>query len=444
MTNRKKQKKGTAAAEGTGAAPNAAPLPVVAEVPRGRMILLVCIAAIAVCVAYANHFHNTFHFDDAHTIQNNVYIRDLHNIPLFFKDGSTFSSLPTNQSWRPLVSTSLAVDYKLAHGLNPVWFHISTFFWFLVQLVLMFYLFKSVLDAALPNSANWYVALFTATLYGVHPAIAETVNYIIQRGDLYSTLAVVAGMVMYIRLPRLRKYGLYILPVIAGALAKPPAVVFGAVLFVYIFLFEENAEWPKFWTALWRSAPALAACAVLAELNIKMTPSSYVPTELPHVMYWATQPFVAMRYVRSMFLPLWLSADSDLNPFDGFLDGRAIVGTGVLRGAGGIGILVDAEARVPADFVWNFLVFYFAGTHFRVRAFGSRKRSQNVFAVCGAAAERDVGRVFTGVARDCAEAGAPQKYFARGADIDSMHFDCECVRNMETKRRVAHRSFAVA
>lgn len=140
------------------------------------MILLVCIAAIAVCVAYANHFHNTFHFDDAHTIQNNVYIRDLHNIPLFFKDGSTFSSLPTNQSWRPLVSTSLAVDYKLAHGLNPVWFHISTFFWFLVQLVLMFYLFKSVLDAALPNSANWYVALFTATLYGVHPAIAETVN----------------------------------------------------------------------------------------------------------------------------------------------------------------------------------------------------------------------------------------------------------------------------
>jgi protein O-mannosyl-transferase len=327
VTNRKKQKRDVPAARSVSAAPAFAPQQaIVAEVPRGRMILLVCVAAIAVFIAYANHFHNTFHFDDAHTIENNVYIRDLHNIPLFFKDGSTFSSLPTNQSWRPLVSTSLAIDYKLSHGLNPLWFHISTFFWFLLQLVLMFYLYESVLDAVAPSGVNRYVALFTATVYGMHPAIAETVNYIIQRGDLYSTLGIVAGMVMYIRLPRLRKFGLYLLPVIAGALAKPPAVVFGALLFVYIFLFEENAEWPKFWAALWRSAPALVACAVLAELNIKMTPASYLPTELPHVAYWATQPFVAMRYVRSMFLPLWLSADSDLNPFDGFFDGRALVG----------------------------------------------------------------------------------------------------------------------
>ena len=297
-----------------------------AEGPASRMILLVCIAAIAIFTAYANHFHNAFHFDDGHTVENNVYIRDLHNIPLFFKDGSTFSSLPTNQSWRPIVSMSLAIDYALGHGLNPLWFHISTFFWFLVQLVLMFFLYESVLEAAAPNPVNRYVALFTATLYGLHPALAETVNYVIQRGDLYSTLAVVAGLVMYIRLPRLRKFGLYLLPVIVGALAKPPAVVFGAILFVYIFLFDENAEWANFWKALWRAAPALVACGVLAVMNIKMTPASYVPTEMPHAMYWATQPFVAMRYVRSMFLPLWLSADSDLNPFDGFFDGRALVG----------------------------------------------------------------------------------------------------------------------
>jgi tetratricopeptide (TPR) repeat protein len=173
---------------------------------------------------------------------------------------------------------------------------------------------------------NWYVAFFTATLYGLHPAIAETINYIIQRGDLYSTLAIVAGLVMYVRFPRLRKFGLYLLPVIAGALAKPPAIVFGAILLVYIFLFDENAEWPRFWTAILRAAPGLVVCAILAWINIKMTPTSYVPTELPHSMYWATQPFVAMRYVRSMFLPLWLSADSDLNPFDGFFDGRALVG----------------------------------------------------------------------------------------------------------------------
>ena len=43
---------------------------------------LACAAAVlAVCIAYSGHFRNAFHFDDAHTIQNNLFIRDLANIP---------------------------------------------------------------------------------------------------------------------------------------------------------------------------------------------------------------------------------------------------------------------------------------------------------------------------------------------------------------------------
>ena len=43
-------------------------------------------------------------------------------------------------------------------------------------------------------------------------------------------------------------------------------------------------------------------------------------------MYWATQPYVLLRYVRSLFLPLWLSADTDLSPFSGLSDPLALVG----------------------------------------------------------------------------------------------------------------------
>ena len=69
--------------------------------------------AAVLLAAYANHFYNSFHFDDAHTIVNNAAIRDLRNIPLFFHDAATFSSLPSNQSYRPLASTLLAIDYRL-------------------------------------------------------------------------------------------------------------------------------------------------------------------------------------------------------------------------------------------------------------------------------------------------------------------------------------------
>ncbi|MGN6180494.1 MAG: hypothetical protein ACTHNW_15005, partial [Mucilaginibacter sp.] len=83
---------------------------------------------IACCaITYSNHFHNDFHFDDFHTIVNNAYIRDMRNMPLFFKDGSTSSVLPANQSYRPVVTASLAVDYWLGGGYNVVFFHLTNF-----------------------------------------------------------------------------------------------------------------------------------------------------------------------------------------------------------------------------------------------------------------------------------------------------------------------------
>src|SRR5438105_9067063 len=91
---------------------------------------------VAIFAAYANHFHNSFHFDDAHTIVNNAAIRELKSIPLFFKDARTFSSLPSNQSYRPLVSTLFAIDYKLGR-LNPLWFHLSIFALFVALVLLL-------------------------------------------------------------------------------------------------------------------------------------------------------------------------------------------------------------------------------------------------------------------------------------------------------------------
>ena len=307
---------------------NPAPATAEPETPASRrtFLVFVCVAVVAIFAAYANHFHNSFHFDDAHTVVNNVYIHDLHNIPRFFTDATTFSSLPANQTWRPIVSLSLAIDYKLGHGLNPLWFHISTFFWFLVQLWLMYLLYRYLMDRSEPRAANRYIALFTVLWYGLHPAIAETVNYVIQRADLYATLGVVAGMVIYIRYPGLRKFGIYLLPVILGAMSKATAVVFGGILLLYIFLFEEDADWKRWWPALLRSLPALAVSGVFAVLNIKMTAKTYLPSIIPKPMYWATQPYVLLRYFRSLFLPLWLNADTDLGPVSGFSDPLALVG----------------------------------------------------------------------------------------------------------------------
>src|SRR6202045_2383316 len=101
---------------------------------------------IALLAAYANHFQNGFHFDDAHTIVNNAAIRELRNIPLFFLDATTFSSLPSNQSYRPLVSTLLAIAYCFGGGLQPLWFHILIFALFVALTLLVAFVIYRLLE----------------------------------------------------------------------------------------------------------------------------------------------------------------------------------------------------------------------------------------------------------------------------------------------------------
>src|SRR5579872_608411 len=98
-----------------------------------KLIILSVLLVAGIIITYSNHWHNDFHFDDAHTVQNNIYIQRLSNIPLFFKDPKTFSTLPNHCSYRPLVSTTLAIDYAIGNGLDPFYFHISTFILFLLQ-----------------------------------------------------------------------------------------------------------------------------------------------------------------------------------------------------------------------------------------------------------------------------------------------------------------------
>jgi len=80
-------------------------------------------------LAYSNHFDNGFYFDDIHTIVSNDYVTDISNVPEFFKDAATFSSLPANRAYRPMATTLNAFDYWLAGDeLDPFYFHLDIFF----------------------------------------------------------------------------------------------------------------------------------------------------------------------------------------------------------------------------------------------------------------------------------------------------------------------------
>ncbi len=294
----------------------------------------------AVAAVYSNHFQNDFHFDDWHTITNNPHLRQLGNVPRFFADARTMSVFPGNQAYRPLLTTSLALDYWLGGGLNPIYFHASTFFWLLIHLSLIVLLFDRVLRIAAPEPRARYAALAAAAWYGLNPVCAETINYIVQRADLYVALSMVAGITTYAALPRARRWRLYLLPPALGVLCKPTALIFPALLALYLVFCE-----PERWTGIVRrSAPAVAAAAAMGALQSYMTPRSFSGGGAALYNYVITQPRVSLHYFLSFFLPAGLSADTDRKAYETMWNDSVFLGFLFLAA---LLAAAAAAARVP-------------------------------------------------------------------------------------------------
>ena len=328
----------------------------------------IALMLVACIITYSNHFHNDFHFDDSHTIVNNPNIRDIHNCSRFFTDGSTSSVLPQNQSYRPLTTVSLAFDYWLGKGYNLFYFHLSTFILFLIQGILMVFLYLRIFDVSADNKklVGW-VALIGVTWYMLHPVMAETVNYIIARADLQSTMFVVLAFVLYQYSSFCRKTWLYLLPIVLGALAKPPAIMFAPLFFIYVLFFEEKLSlyavfekrslgqvWKVFKTAM----PAFICCAFMYWWQAKLTPKTWEPGGNSPLMYLVSQPFVILHYFQMCFVPNGLSADSDWQLLPGILDWRFFIGCFFIFAMIAIAFATSVKAALrPISFgiLWFFI-----------------------------------------------------------------------------------------
>jgi hypothetical protein len=276
------------------------------------MTVMICGAIVLVMLAvYANHFENAFQFDDFHTIVNNPNIGSLGNIPAFFTDATLFTGDKETALYRPVTSTTLAIDYWLARGIKPFYFHLSTFVWFVVQVILMVFLFRRIMDQADNHPSNLWTAAAAALCYGLHPANAETVNYIIQRADLFNALGVVASLLLFIAYPQQRKHAWYLLPAVAAMLAKAPALIFPLILVAYVFLFEKDADGSKWRETLTETLPAWVVTVLAGILTWVMTPANFNPGASSPWLYRLTQPWVMLRYFRMFFVPVGLTADTD-------------------------------------------------------------------------------------------------------------------------------------
>jgi Tfp pilus assembly protein PilF len=173
--------------------------------------------------------------------------------------------------------------------------------------------------------SSW-LAVFGATLFCLHRANTETVNFLTLRSEILSTAGVVGSFVLYQYAPRWRKSLLWLLPAALGAFAKQPAIMFAPLFAVYLLIFPDeirgrgDSRRPSRFAWLARAAPAFIVSGLFYLLQGQLGGSRLVYGTASPLTYLQTQTFAWLHYFRLFAVPLGLSADADwvaiAHPYD--------------------------------------------------------------------------------------------------------------------------------
>lgn len=312
------------------------------SISKYKQLLILALLAGLALLTYSNHFKNPFEFDDSHTIVNNLHIRDIKNIPDFFTDASTISSLPANQAYRPGLTTLNAIDYWIGGEANPnpFYYHVSIFATFILLGLALFAFSKKILSSYFTPKTVTIACLFLTAWFWLHTANSATINYIIQRADSFSTLMVVVAFCMYLYLPNLQKYYLYMIPIVLGFSVKEPTIMFIGLLISYKILFENNTSLTEAFSTHKKVVfKVLSQCTIPIILSIilvvfsrKMTPSLWSSGSSNVLHYALTQPYVILHYFNNFILPTNLVIDSDWKIVERIFEDRVIIGFAFLIG----------------------------------------------------------------------------------------------------------------
>ncbi|MBF0483385.1 MAG: tetratricopeptide repeat protein [Candidatus Omnitrophica bacterium] len=238
--------------------------------------------------------------DDYVSINYNHAIRDLHNVPQFFKE-SFFKT--SNDYYRPLILTTFALNYA-AHGLNAFFFNLTDLILHLICALLVYFLILRIVK-------DQNIAFLSGLLFAIHPVQWDAVGNIAGRSIILCALFYFAAMLFYMR----RQWWLCAAAFFLSLLSKESASTFLLVVIGYEFIYgrkKENSEpVQKIFIRL------AILCAVFGVyILLRKNAGIVTPLVLPGVEEWVVRVLTFFRgmwdYLRLMFFPYDLHYDRSM------------------------------------------------------------------------------------------------------------------------------------
>src|SRR2546428_6099261 len=151
-------------------------------VPAGQKFtyLFFALLAIGLTVSYSNSLGIGFYFDDTYGISSNPAIRSLRNIPLFFTDPFTLTTLRENVDIRPVLVVTFALNYAIS-GNQPWSYHVFNLILHFIAAGLVFVLVRDHLWWPPPdrgrNGAAPIPAAAAPLFFPLAPATRQTPHH---------------------------------------------------------------------------------------------------------------------------------------------------------------------------------------------------------------------------------------------------------------------------
>ena len=220
-----------------------------------------CAALIAlVFIVYSNTFDNSFVWDDAKLIQENIKVQYLKYIPQFFtRDYFDRATAPSHsglsqQYWRPLVLLSFSADFFF-WGRNPLGYHLTSIIVHALNAILVLTVLSMIPKT---RPVAWYASL----LFALHPLNTNAVAFISGRTDLLAAAFFLLGCVFFLRHITTQRSGYLTIPwlalCLAASLMAKESLMAGPLLLILLGVCAAPPSRRRFAEALFASLAVLA------------------------------------------------------------------------------------------------------------------------------------------------------------------------------------------
>ncbi len=206
---------------------------------KTRDFLILSFIVLVVILVYINTLDNPFVWDDEVIIESNQFIQNQVSVKDLFSRGIWGAKLKANSFYRPINALSFALDYKV-WGLNPLGFHISSIFLFLIALVVLFFL---LLNLGIEKRIVYFLVLG----FGIHPLNTEAITYISGRADIFLLLFSLASFLLFLKSLKTKiqtKKIIYyigsILMFVLALLSKESAVILPLIVGIFLIIFKRK------------------------------------------------------------------------------------------------------------------------------------------------------------------------------------------------------------